>query len=154
MPLMYHRYVDDTFAVFTNRDQAILFLEYLNSQHPNIDFTMEEESAGVLPFLDVSVSRSGATLSCSIYRKPTFSGLGTSYFSNIFEKFKLCAVRTLIHRAYYLCSSFSLFHREILFLSGYFRNNGFPTHVIDTHVRRFLDKIHSPKPSSPFCPQR
>ena len=108
---------------------------------------MEEESAGVLPFLDVSVTRSGATLSCSIYRKPTFSGLGTSYFSNIFEKFKLCSVRTLIHRAYYLCSSYALFHREILFLSGYFRNNGFPTHVIDTHVRRFFNKIHSPKPS-------
>ena len=68
---------------------------------------MKEESAGVLPVLDVSVSRLWATLSFSIYRKPTFSGLGTSYFSNIFEKFKSCAVRTLIHRAYYLCSSFS-----------------------------------------------
>ena len=114
---------------------------------------MEEESAGVLPFLEVSVSRPGATLSRSIYRKPTFSGLGTSYFSNIFEKFKLCAVQTLIHRTYYLCSSFSFLHREILFLSGYFRNNGFPTIVIDSHVRRFLNKIHSPKPSPCSIPR-
>ena len=59
----------------------------------------------------------------------------------------------MIHRAYYLCSSYALFHREILFLSGYFRNNGFPTHVIDTHVRRFLNKIHSPKPSPCSVPR-
>ena len=148
-PLKYHRYVDDTFAIFENRDQALLFLNYLNSQHPNIDFTMEEESDGVLPFLDVRVARSGGRLMSSIYRKPTFTGLGTSYYSNIYVNFKLSSVCTLIHRAYHLCSSFQLFHSEIVFLSQFFKNNGFPASVIDSHVRRFLDRIYSPR--TPNC---
>ena len=53
--LFYRRYIDDVFCVFENGDQAKHFLNYLNTRHRNIRFTMEIEQQGVLPFLDVSI---------------------------------------------------------------------------------------------------
>ena len=40
-PLYYKRYVDDCFLVFRNEQHAPRFLNYLNSKHRNISFTME-----------------------------------------------------------------------------------------------------------------
>ena len=56
-PVLYRRYVDDTFLLFNSRDHVQLFLTYLNSQHPNINFTFDNEQDGILPFLDVKVKK-------------------------------------------------------------------------------------------------
>lgn len=42
-PILYRRYVDDTFLLFRKKKNASSFLNYLNQKHPNIKFTMEEE---------------------------------------------------------------------------------------------------------------
>ena len=52
----YRRYLDDTFILFRNRQQAI-FLNYLNFKHEHITFTVEEEQNDRLSFLDAVVSR-------------------------------------------------------------------------------------------------
>ena len=39
----YCRYVNDTFALFTNEQDALSFYSYINIQHPNIKFTVERE---------------------------------------------------------------------------------------------------------------
>ncbi|KAL9964557.1 hypothetical protein ACROYT_G028213 [Oculina patagonica] len=41
--LYYRRYVDDTFCVFETEQDAVSFYNFINSQHPNISFTMEKE---------------------------------------------------------------------------------------------------------------
>ena len=50
---------------------------------------MKKENS--LAFLDTTVTRDDInnSLMTSIYRKPTFTGLGTNYFSNIFYKYKI-----------------------------------------------------------------
>ena len=55
--LYYRRYVDDTFCLFHNEQDAMKFLSYLNlnSRHPNIRFTFETQLNEKLPFLDVLV---------------------------------------------------------------------------------------------------
>ena len=40
--LFYRRYVDDIFCVFDNENDAKLFFDIINSQHPNIKFTIEK----------------------------------------------------------------------------------------------------------------
>ena len=40
-PVLYRRYVDDTFLLFENESNIDLFLQFLNSQHPNISFTCD-----------------------------------------------------------------------------------------------------------------
>ena len=73
-PEMYHRFMDDTFIVFSNKDECDLFLDSLNSIHPFLCFTFEKESNLALPFLDVLVKKSPSKFITSIYRKPTFTG--------------------------------------------------------------------------------
>jgi len=51
--LLYRCYVDDTFCVFNNGQDAMSFFEFINSQHPNIKFTFEKQNDGKLSFLDI-----------------------------------------------------------------------------------------------------
>ena len=51
------RYVDDIFCMFDKKEDALSFLNYLNSKHPNIKFTLEGEEDGKLAFLDVLISK-------------------------------------------------------------------------------------------------
>ena len=57
-PVLYRRYVDDTFCLFNRRDDVDRFLQHINSFHQNIKFTFEIEENNTLPFLDVLVEGS------------------------------------------------------------------------------------------------
>ena len=90
----YGRYVDDTFCLFNNEHEALLFFEFLNSQHDSIKFTMEKENNNSLAFLDVLINNKDPTnLITSVYRKKTFTGLLTNFFSFTSFSYKL-------HRSY------------------------------------------------------
>ena len=52
-PVLYRRYVDDTFSLFRNKDHVYSFPEYINCQHPKIKSTHKLETDNPLPFLDV-----------------------------------------------------------------------------------------------------
>ena len=56
-PLLYKRYVDDTFALFKTQAQAIEFHKYINNWHSNISFTNEPENEGKLSFLDICIEK-------------------------------------------------------------------------------------------------
>ena len=63
-PLLYRRYVDDTFLLFRSRDHIPLFLAYLNRQHPNVNFTCEVETnmAALKPLFIVNLHSQGFSL--------------------------------------------------------------------------------------------
>ena len=56
-PMLYRRYVDDCFLIFQSKEQVIPFFDFLNSKHPNIQFTHELENNGSLSFLDINITR-------------------------------------------------------------------------------------------------
>ena len=143
-PVFYRRYVDDTFLLFEHSSHAPLFLEYLNNKHNSIRFTMETEINGKLPFLDCCVSRNTDGFDISVYRKETFSGQGISYFSFCSFKFKINSIKTLLFRGYNICSNYFTVHEEFQFLKNFFISNGFPSGLINTHIKKFLDKQYSP----------
>ena len=144
-PVLYRRYVDDTFVIFKHKSHAPLFLDYLNSQHRNICFTMDGEKNSKLSFLDLTIEKHKGSLLFSIFRKPTFSGLGTSFFSYCNFNFKINAIRTLLHRAYALSSTFAYVHKEIMFLRKFFTDNGFSSQLFDKLVKQFLNNKYQPK---------
>ena len=148
-PLVYHRYVDDTFTIFSHPEHADHFLSYLNRQHPNIQFTVEIEQNNSLPFLDTLVTSSNGTFSTGIFRKSTFTGLGTNFFSNIPYKYKINAIKTLIYRAYHLTTSYLLFNVEIDFLKSFFAKNGFSTTLFEDQLRILLNKYRTSPPKLP-----
>ena len=152
-PIFYRRYVDDTFALFTNKASAELFLEFANNFHDNINFTMENEIDNQLPFLDILIERTPSGFSTGVYRKPTFTGQGTIFYSCCFLNFKLNSISTLLHRAYALSSSWTLFHNEILFLTQFFRNNLYPDSLFSTFLNNFLSKKFRPACLYPTVPK-
>ena len=56
-PLIYKRYVDDTFLLFRSKDYIEKFRCYLNCQHPNIKVTSEIEENNSISFLDIKIRR-------------------------------------------------------------------------------------------------
>ena len=143
-PMMYRRYVDDTFLLFHNLEQVQSFHTYMNTQHPNIKFTIELENNNKLPFIGISVSHNNLGFSTTVYHKPTDTGLGMQYTSFNQSSFKSNSISTLVHRCFSICSSWSLFHIQIEYLHQFFCNNGFPSFIFWRCVRRFLDRIHNP----------
>ena len=143
-PLFYRCYMDDTLVFLKAHDQAKSFLEYLNKKHPNIKFTIEIESNKTLPFLDTSISWVNNNLTSKTYRKPTFTGLGLNFLSCTLLLYKINTIKALIFRENHINSNFILFHKEIEFLLNYFKTNNFPTNLVYTQVKKFLEKLYNP----------
>ena len=120
-PVIYKRFVDDTFLLFRSKDHIEKFRAYLNCQHPNIKFTSEIEENNSISFLDIKVSRVNNSFSTNIYRKVLFSGVFTNFESFIPISYKSNLIFTLLFRAFKLCSNFELFHQEILNLKDIFK---------------------------------
>ena len=69
-PLIWIRYVDDTFCIF-NANFLLAFLDHLNSICSCINFTLEKEKFNCLSFLNVTVYRNkNNSLSAYIKKKP------------------------------------------------------------------------------------
>ena len=144
-PVIYRRYVDDTLLLFRSHEHIEKFRACLNCQHPNTKFTSEIEENNCMSFLDIKITRELNSFSTSVYRKPTFSGVFTNFDSFIPLSYKTGLIWLLLYRAFSLCSSFELFHQEILKLKDIFKRNGYPTSFIDNCVKRFLDKVYIEK---------
>ena len=139
-PQFYRRFLDDTFILFESSDQSQSFFEFFNGIHQNIRFTYEGESNLKLSFLDLNIVNSDNSFITSIFRKPTFSGKATNYFSFIFDRYKISAIKTLLYRAFELSSTPYLFHEEVGFLKKYFCNNNFPARLFAKTVQKFLSE--------------
>jgi hypothetical protein len=72
----------------------------LCSQFESINFTVEYEKEGKLPFLDLNIERRNRKLEFSIYRKPsaTQSFIGTD--SNHSRSHKFAAFHSMFHRMF------------------------------------------------------
>ena len=138
-PIYYKRYVDDTFLIFKESNHVSKFLHYLNSKHDKIKFTCELEKDNCLNFLDINLHKDGNRISTSIYRKPTFTGVGLSWFDGGPINFKINSIKTLLNRAYNLTSNYFNFHSEIDKLLEYFTvKNLYPKPVFFKALKYFL----------------
>ena len=135
-PVFYKRYIDDTFLLFKSEAHINKFKDYLNSKHPNIMFTSEVETNNKISFLDCSVLRSENKLSTSVYRKPTFTGQGLSFFSFCARIYKINSIKTLISRAQRISTTFTALNKELTHLVQYFYDNGYPKDLVYREVRK------------------
>jgi hypothetical protein len=129
--------VDDTFVIWPHGPGRLSeFLDHLNSIHESIQFTMETERDGHLPFLDIDIYRKpDGSLGHKVYHKPTHTNLYLNSNSHHHPSNKQAVLSTLVHRARSLCDQESL-HSELEFLRTTFRQNGYS----DQQIRRALNK--------------
>ena len=153
-PKFYRRYVDDIFILVENIDHIHKFQDYLNSKHPNINFTTEIETNNKLPFLDNLIERKSDNFVTSVYRKATFTGVYTHYQSFLPSVYKIGLLSTLLFRYFSICSNFVLFHLEVLEFKKIFLKNGYPSSTIDYCIRKFLDKIFIKKVVKQTVPKK
>jgi hypothetical protein len=103
-PSVWLRYVDDTFVVWPHgKDQLDEFLHHLNNQRSSIQFTMEFENEGSIPFLDVLVERREEGMLTLVYRKPTYTNRYFNFKSNHHPRIKAGIVKCLTHGAKEVC---------------------------------------------------
>ena len=145
---VFQRYVDDILAVASMR-QIPHILRKFNEIHPRINFTLEEEVNGQIPFLDVLVIRSNSgELKTDWYHKATWSGRYLNYHSYLPFSYKLNTITVLAKKVLELVSSefhsknFELI-RNVLF------NNGYPRSLIDKTMANIIQKHSTTSLSSP-----
>ena len=97
--LFYKRYVD-IFCIFKISKQADKFLDFLNTRHKNIKFTIEKEQDQKLPFLDALITKTSNNRITANYKKSTGTDLLTNYLNFIPKRYKLGLVKTLVDRLY------------------------------------------------------
>jgi len=134
------RYVDDIFVGLESEEQALRFQRYLNDIHPNLKFKIETESLNKIPFLDLWIHKTDDGIQVSVYRKPTHSGVYTHYLSFVPFKHKRQVIFSLVDRAYKLCSTWLLFHREMENITRMLMRNGFTRNYILNFIRSYVDK--------------
>ena len=110
-------YVDDIICLFNCKSDADKLFEFLNRQHPIIKFTLEEQGNKQISFLDVLIANNGDQFCTSVFRKEPAIGLFTNYLGFTPFSYKVGLVRTLLHHAFMISSSWFLFHQQIVLLS-------------------------------------
>ena len=88
--------------MFESRDHVKKFFKYMNSRHPNIQFTCEVESNNKIYFLDISVTRINNKLTTSLYCKKTFSGVYLNFNSFLPMDYKKGLIHTLLFHVPYV----------------------------------------------------
>ena len=128
-PGFIHKYVDD--LVLTLPDDRIdTTLEIFNGFNEHIQFTMEREVNGQLPFLDVLLLRGvDNRIHTDWYQKPTNSGRYINFKSNHPINHKINTVMAMKSRVLRL--SHDTFHGKNLDkLFKIFSNNGYPKTIL------------------------
>ena len=73
------------------------FFDYLDSRHPNINFTFEKQNGGKLAFLDILISSESDNFCTSVFRKKTSVGLYCNFSSFSPFSYKIGLIKTLLH---------------------------------------------------------
>ena len=54
--------------------------------------------------------------------------------------FKINAIKTLLYRAFNVCTNYSYLHDEFSFLTSFFRNNGYCSYFVQNYIKKFMDR--------------
>ena len=142
-PIIYRRFVDDTFSLFRSKNHVEKSKTYLNKQHKNIQFASEIEENSSVSFLDIKISLENNKFVTSVYRKPRLNGVFTNFESFISDISKRGLIETLLQRSFRLCSSYENFHRETETLKSLLKCSIYPHNFVNHCIKKFLNKLFS-----------
>jgi hypothetical protein len=146
---IWFRYVDDIFATLSKTNEETAILEYLNSQHPNIRFTIEKEEKNSLPFLDTRVIRNVGKYVTTIYHKKTFTGVYLNWKSLTARKYKIGLINCLLNRIWKICTTQEQKDEEVSKLRIILAKNEYPNNVIEETINKYIARITLPAQPKP-----
>ena len=138
-PMTFKRYVDDSHARFSNRDDATRFLDILNGQDPQIQYTIEtEDDNKTLAFLDVNICNAGGgSYEFNVYRKEAITNVQIKPHSCINPGIVEGVFKGFLVRAHRICSA-KYQKEEINFLIDVFSENGHERSVLEDIAKTFV----------------
>ena len=140
-PKVYMRYVDDTLTLFENPANIDKFIQRLQEKSV-LKITKEIPTRENLNFLDIKLTiRENGKIDTSVYIKNTDKGIYLDYNSYCPEKYKLSIIKTLVHRAYKLCSDWEAFHLEVERIKLNLINSSYPQIKIENIIRNVMDTL-------------
>ncbi|XP_046435958.1 uncharacterized protein LOC124187815 [Neodiprion fabricii] len=135
-------YVDDLFAVVP-KDKVDSILDVFNSVDKDIQFTLEVENNGKLPFLDILIERSeDGDLITSWFKKPYSSRRILNFNSNHSLSQKLGVVKGFLNRAMRL-SHVNKTKESIRMVRRLLSSNNYPNKVISKCEKIVSERIRN-----------
>lgn len=135
----WYRYVDDILVCFTGTNRQLNnILQFINSLHPSITFTMEEEIDKSLNFLDLTITRTLDKHKFSIYHKPSHTDTTIHNKSNHPIQHKLATFHSMLHRLINTPLSEKDFNIELNIIKQIAVNNGYSHTIIEKMLSKKL----------------
>ena len=92
--------------------------------------------------LDINVIRGQGKFIMGVYQKLTFSGVQTHFDGFLPDTYKIGMIYTLVYIHFQICSSWSMFHSQLIFLREIFQKNGCLENFINKCFKMFLNRNH------------
>ncbi|KXJ69428.1 hypothetical protein RP20_CCG027072 [Aedes albopictus] len=145
---IFKKYVDDIFMVIPQQTIQLV-LEAFNRIEPRLQFTVEVEKEGKLPFLDMTVIRKDSQeLTTEWYAKPIASGRMLNYRSFHQPRYKMNVANNFIHRVHKLTHNKS--EEEIAAtIRDHLRRNNYPKQLVNRLLNLYKAKRFSTPSSTP-----
>jgi len=140
---LFTRYMDDILREI-KRSEIDNKLEEINSLHPNLSFTIEKETDGTLPFLDMQLLHQGSQVSSTWYSKPTDTGLILNFHALAPKRYKHSVVSGFVHRIHRACSNWKLFHSSLTKAKAILERNQYPPSFYEPIIHQTLESILNP----------
>ena len=140
-PNLWLWFVDDT-LVIQEAEHSQQFLQHINSQNPNIQFTVEQPGTdGPIPFLATKVKPGpDNTIHTTGYRKPTCTDQYLHWDSNHFITAKNSVYNTLAHRAKVVSNTTDDLNKELEHLNKALKDCNFPSWALNRLQLKFQQK--------------
>jgi hypothetical protein len=138
-PKFWARYMDDVLAVVDEGAEETV-LKSINGLHPKIKFTMEKETNGTLPFLDLKIIRSGEGFKFGIYRKPTSTQQYIPSSSNHPWSQKMSTFNSMLHRLCTVPLENEEYQKELQYIMETAIINGYNKEIIKNLHKRHQAK--------------
>ena len=133
-PRMYRRYIDDCILVWLHGLRLLQeFLNFMNSRHPDIRFTIEhteQNEEHAVNYLDLCVSVNQGTINWELFIKTSHSGVHLSYDSALPKEVKMSVATEQFRRAKRNASTKQGRERGISKIENLLKQNGYPENAI------------------------
>ena len=139
---LYHRYVDDILmSISVNTIDQKLAL--INNLHKSLGFTIERESEGKIPFLDMLIINQEGILSSTWYSKDSATGLMMNYHALAPVKYKKSIVSGLVYRIYRSCSSWKNIDESLQKARLMLNANQYPPSFYEPIIQKTITRLVS-----------
>lgn len=131
--IYYYRYVDDILVLWNNdQDNLNSFVDYLNSCHTKIKFTLEKQNNNnSINFLDITITNLNNKHTFDIFRKTSHTGVVLHNSSEYPYSHKMAAFHSYINRALNIPLLPESYNREIKIIKQIAIEHGYNSRLID-----------------------